>query len=111
MTLFKKKDIMVDVIDFSAQHVSTGQIGEYILNLYEKEGFNHMGYRFENVDGNVRFFIYTLPGSTRIIQYFKDRCPAMIEEECRKLEGSAHYFEDYPNGFSEVKRSKIVKGE
>lgn len=103
--LFKKKKlpIQIDLINFSNQHVSTGQVGEYILNLYEKEGFNHLGYRYENMNGHGRFVIYTLPENTLPIQYFKDRCPAMIEEECKKLEGCAHYFEQWPNGFEEVK--------
>lgn len=103
--LFKKKKlpIQIDLINFNNQHVSTGQVGEYILNLYEKEGFNHLGYRYENMNRQGRFVIYTLPENTVPIQYFKDRCPAMIEEECKKLEGCAHYFEQWPNGFEEVK--------
>ncbi len=101
--LFKKRQISVDVMDINAMHVATGQIGEYIKNLYRNEDFRHIGYRFENRDGLCRFVIYTLPNQKAVIQYFKDRCPAMVEEECRKLQGEAHEWAEWPNGFEEIK--------
>ena len=104
MSLFKKKQTSVDVMDINAMHVSTGQIGEYIKNLYKNEDFRHMGYRLEPKDGLHRFVIYTLPNQKEVIQYFKERCPAMVEEECRKLHGEEHKFAEWPNGFSEIER-------
>lgn len=101
--LFKKKQISVDVMDINAMHVSTGQIGKYIRDLYRKEDFRHIGYRFEQKDGLLRCIIYTLPNQKAVIQYFKDRCPAMVEEECRKLQGEEHECTKWQNGFEEVK--------
>lgn len=81
---FKKKKLpnRVDCIDINAQHISTGQMGWYIKQLYEKEDFCHIGYEFVNKDGICRFVIYTLPNQKNVTQYFKDRCPAMVEQEC-----------------------------
>lgn len=61
-----------------------------------------MGYRFENKDGLSRFLIYTLPQNKEIIQYFKDRCPAMVERECRELTGEGHSWLNWENGFEEI---------
>lgn len=103
LKLFRKKSsIFVDVIDINAMHVSTGQIGGYIKKLYKEEEFSHMGYRFENRNGLSRFVIYTLPYSKEIIQYFKDRCPAMIEEECKVANNTPHKFIRWDNGFEEI---------
>ena len=103
MSIFKsKKQISVDIADFNASHISTGIIGAYIKKLYKEEKFLHIGYRLENKDGLLRYILYTLPDSKIIIQYFKDRCHAMIEKECMDCEPEAHYFSTWPNGFQEV---------
>ena len=94
--------VSVDVINFSAHHVSTGQVGAYIKKLYEEEHFSHIGYRTENRKGFIRYVIYTIPTSIAVIQYFKDRCPAMVENECKALEGVAHKWNVWDNGFEEV---------
>ncbi len=100
---FKRKIISVDVMDFNAMNVSTGQIGSYIKKLYKKEGFKHIGYRTENRDGILRYVIYTLPNEKAIIKYFNDRCPAMVEEECRKLEVVEEFeWNKWQNGFEEI---------
>lgn len=99
---FKKQPLYVDVIEINAEHVATGQIGHYLKKLQDEEDFRHLGYRFFQRGHLVRFAIYTLPGSERIIQYFKDRCPAMVENECRALEGIAHNWVTWPNGFEEI---------
>lgn len=106
LNIFKKKTKVIDVIDFDASDISTGQIGGYILDLYEKKGFRHIGYRFENIDGNCRFVIYTLISNKAVIQYFKDRCSAIVEYECKASQPSSHTFsEEWYNdykGFTEV---------
>ncbi len=100
---FKKPaPVYVDVIEINAKHVATGQIGHYLKKIQEEEGFRHLGYRVVNRSRSTRFAIYTLPGSELIIQYFKDRCPAMVENECRALEGIPHKFVTWPNGFEEI---------
>lgn len=101
--LFKKKKIPVDVMEIDARYVSTGQVGEYIKNLYNNEGFRHIGYRFETRDMISRFVIYTLPDQKMVIQYFNARCPSMVEEECRKLQGEGAEWSRWPNGFEEIK--------
>ncbi len=100
--LFKKRQISVDVMDISASYVASGQIVEYIKNLYRNKDFRHIGYRLENRDGLIRYVIYTLPNQKEIIQYFKDRCPAMVEEECRKLQGEGCEWAKWQNGFEEI---------
>ena len=97
-----KPPVSVDVIDFNAQHVATGQVVAYIHKLYREEEFLHLGYRFENRNGSVRFVIYALPSSRMVIQYFKDRCPAMVENECRALEGEGCTWNEWENCFKEV---------
>lgn len=98
----KNSPISVDVIDISAKHVSTGQMGAYIKKLYKEEGFRHLGYRFENRNGMCRFVIYTLPHQREVIQYFKDRCPAMVENECKTLECEGYTWTGWENGFEEI---------
>ena len=103
----KKEDPFIELINFSARHLSTGQVGEYILRLYNEEGLRHIGYTCENRNGSVRFVLYTLNDNLAAIEYFLDRCPGMIEESCRKLEGCAHQFNKWENGFEEVKYELI----
>lgn len=77
-----KKYEPVRCIDFSAMEISTGQISWYIKQLYQAHNFKHIAYDFQNIDGNCRFVIYTPWYNKGVIQYFKDRCPAMVEQEC-----------------------------
>lgn len=97
-----KKPVSIDCIDFDASNVSTGQIGSYIKYLYNEYDFRHIGYRFENRDGNCRWIIYTLSHQKRVIQYFKDRCPAMVESECRMMRPIDFCTQKWENGFEEV---------
>ena len=99
----KTKPIKEDLIEFSGQNVGTGQVGAYIHELYKQCISKHLGYYYYNRDGDLRFVIYTIyPASNYTKLYFKDRCPAIVEQECRKLEGMAHKFVQWPNGFEEV---------
>lgn len=100
----KKMKVSVDVMDISANHVATGQIGAYINKLYKEENFSHIGYRFENRGGICRYIINTLPNNRDVIQYFKDRCPAMVENECKELTGEAHKLVKWDNGFIEIEK-------
>ena len=83
--IFTKKATTIDVMDISTKHVKASQVRAYIEKLYKDEGFQHICYRIENKNGLSRFVVYTLPGANEIIQYFKDRCPAMVEKECLEL--------------------------
>ena len=99
---FKKKQISTDLIEISRMHVGTGQIGHYLKKLCEEEGFMHMGYRYSNHSSLSRFVIYAASPTAEMIQYFKDRCPAMVENECRALEGIPHDWVTWPDGFREI---------
>lgn len=101
--LFKKeKTACYDIIEISQQHVATGQMGAYLKKICEEENFLHMGYRFEKHGGLGRYVIYSLAPHPYMIQYFKDRCPAMVEMECRALEGIPHKWREWPNGMEEI---------
>jgi len=104
--LFRKKNVIkVNVIDFSMQRIGTGQVGAYILHyLYDELKFRHIGYDIFTVDGEVRCFLFTVPGNKEVINYFKDCCPGMIEEKVSTFEGLAHNHNLWENGFSEVSK-------
>ena len=77
-----------DLINFNSKYVSTGQVGGYIKRLYRQEGFNHIGYYFQN----NRVYLFTYSNNLEVIRYFDDRCPAMVEEDCMKVDPIAHEF-------------------
>lgn len=103
MGIFKeKKQEIIDIAEFSGMKVSTGQVGAYIKKLYEDENFRHIGYRFQkNSKGIVRVIISAISPPENIIQYFKDRCPAMIENEVKECKPQSHTL-TIINGFDEV---------
>jgi len=90
----KKKTKQHELINFSFQNLSTGQVGEYILKeLYKKNNFSHIGYKYVKDGGELRCILYTLSNpSKRLVNYFNDRCPAMVEEKANSYEGIAHEF-------------------
>lgn len=99
----KQKAVKTDVMNFSMQRVGTGQVGAYILRyLYDELEFRHIGYEIANVDGEVRCFLFTVPGNKEVIHYFKDRCPGMIEEKVSTFKGVAHDRNKWENGFEEI---------
>lgn len=102
---WKKENKCVDLINFSMRGVSTGMINAYILKiLYDKEGFTHIGYRYEYTRNGQRFILYTCSDcNPHLIQYFKDRCPGMIEEAIRSMEEQMPCsWETWANGFEFV---------
>lgn len=100
----RKPDI-VECINFNGHDVSTGAVGSYIIWLGIYKDLHHLGftYRKEN-DGSLRFVIYTLRYNHQAIRYFKDRCPAMVEDEVKRFRKSTYRFKvnTWENGFSEV---------
>ena len=102
---WKKEKKCEDLIDFCRQNVSTGMVNAYILKiLYEKEGFSKIGYRYEDTRKGSRFILYTEPNCNFYVkQYFKDRCPGMIEEAVRSMEEQLPCsWEKWENGFEFV---------
>lgn len=74
---------MVNLIDFSIQDVSTGQIDSMIKYLCEihGNGFRFINIRFGNNSlGDTRCYLTVEKERVRVIQFFKDRNPAQIEE-------------------------------
>lgn len=107
MSIFKRnnKPCIIEMIDFNGQNISTGAVGAYIVNLYRTEGLNHLGFNYRKTpDGSLRFVIYGLKGNTKAIRYFKDRCPAMVENEVKGFKNPLRKFKVnmWPNGFAEV---------
>lgn len=100
----EKPDI-VECINFNGQNVSTGAVGSYLVWLANHEDLHHLGftYRKEN-DGSLRFVIYCLKYNQKAVRYFKDRCPAMVEDEVKKFRKPIYRFKfnTWANGFSEV---------
>ncbi len=90
----KKQQTTIKLIEFSGQEVSTGMIGGYILgHLYDRMGFRNIGYSITNLDaGDLRIELYGWFPSSRSINYFKDRCPAMVEQEVQKSIQMPHSF-------------------
>ena len=107
MSIFKRKQKLniVEMINFNGQNVSTGAVGAYIVNLYRNEGLRHLGFNYRKTpDGSLRFVIYGLKDNTRAITYFKDRCPAMVENEVKGFKNPLRKFKVnmWSNGFAEV---------
>lgn len=98
---FKKSKIRLDLIDISMEKISTGQVASYIIWLYKEYGFRHIGYCIEN----DRFVLYTVLGNNKVNQYFKDRCPGMVEEKIQTFnidKNSNFTISRWDNGFEEV---------
>ena len=98
-----KKPVIQDLCSFSIQHIDTGNIGGYILGvLHKKFEHCHIGYRCENIEGEMRCTLFTLyPASGMLKHYFQDRCSAMIEEEVKQAEPMPHDFVKWANKFKE----------
>lgn len=95
--LFKKKEkAVIKLIEFSGQEISTGMVGGYILgHLYDRMGFRDIGYKINNTHaGNLRIELYGWFPSSQAVNYFKDRCPAMVEQEVQKSIQMPHSFID-----------------
>lgn len=78
----------IELINVSGRNIATGMMNGYILSLKKEEPFKylHMGYDYRNEEGELRFIIYAWHPNSLQIRYFKDSCPAMIEEAIIKTE-------------------------
>lgn len=110
LSLFKKKNKFNNLDDFEKEilinidgsNISTGMIGGYLLKL-RKSGMIHLGYEFVKMSGLSRINIYSVVHTPlEIKMYFKDRCPAMVEQEVRESESMPHSFLTWKDGFREV---------
>ncbi len=90
--MFKRNKIKtIDVININAKNIMPGQMRTYMSKLRYEKGFDGVGFRFELKKNIARYVIFTVvgrPNTREVIQYFKDRCPAMVENECIQLKPS-----------------------
>lgn len=99
-----KNNKVINLISVNGMDISTGHIGGYLLNLKEtvhcfKDA--HLGY-FISKNENYRFVIYGIYPNKQQIEYFTDRCPAMIEEDIKSSEPRLHnWILYYDKGFDE----------
>lgn len=99
----KQKPDLVEMINFCGQNISTGAVGSYIVYLYKHAKLSHLGYTYKNEDGEIRFIIYGYRSNVKAIRYFKDRCPAMVEDEVIKHRYAYRYnITKQANGVHEV---------
>lgn len=112
MGLFRKKyNPTQDLIAINSYDVTVWMVWRYIYRLKQKWPSAHFGFRHEfRRDGTKVFVIYGLRTvGADIKQYFDDRCPAMIEQECLAIplddpvtENIETDYVTWKNGFEEV---------
>lgn len=89
---FKKKPKIIKLIDFSIQEVSSGQVTAMIKHLEERKG---SGFKFVNIDyskseyGDTRCYLTIDYEDRRVLQWFKDRNPAQVEEFAKRFKMNA----------------------
>lgn len=95
---------------FSNKRVNLSQIGSYIVELYKTEGLSCLGYDTININGIPRYIITSKHYNPKNVQYFKDRCPAMVEQEALKMNVHyPHYIYQDEDGFKQVIVGEIPK--
>ena len=104
------------VMTFTTKNISLSQIGSYLAKLQKINGFIHLGYITINTNwGSTRYGIVSKYWTPEVIQYFKDRCPAIVEDEVRKIDVHyPHYIHEDKDGFKEVVYGEVpenMKGE
>lgn len=92
--------------NFSALNIPTGNIVYYICKLYKEYGFHHLGWDY--IAGMNRFVITYGNGIVPqvILDYFADRCPAMIEEEILKAPKVEFETLTYKDGFQTYREKR-----
>lgn len=90
MKFFKKKPKVIKLIDFSVQNLSSGNVAAMLKHL---EGEKGSGFRFIQANygksgyGDTRCYLTIDHEDPRVMQWFKDRNSAQVEEFCRKVSG------------------------
>jgi hypothetical protein len=80
---FRKGPKTLNLIDFSMQDVSTGQVSSMLTWLRDNtgRGFTSVKADYRNNEyGDTRCYLTTDFHDGRVIQWFKDRNPAQVEE-------------------------------
>lgn len=90
MWSFKKKSKSIKLIDFSVQNLSSGNVAAMLKHLEEEKS---SGFKFIQVNygksefGDTRCYLTIDHREPGVMQWFKDRNSAQVEEFCRKVSG------------------------
>ena len=78
----KRNPNLVKLIDISARDINDMDIMTYITYLWEYKDMYHIGYIISKANERHcdRWVLYAYYDK-RITEYFRDRCPAIVEEE------------------------------
>lgn len=78
----RKKKRPINLIDFSARKVSTGQVKAMLDYLSEKENYNFKQVQAnysKNQNGDLRCYLTIDYFNGSVIQWFEDRNPSQVE--------------------------------
>ena len=78
----KRHSNLVKLIDIPARDINDMDIMTYITYLWEYKDMHHIGYIISKANERHcdRWVLYAY-SDKRITEYFRDRCPAIVEEE------------------------------
>lgn len=77
----KKKDQIKIIAEFSASKIAPRMLCNYLAYLAMHENVRFIGYRYIEKRNEKRIILLAQTFNRYAIQYFADRCPAMIEKE------------------------------
>lgn len=73
---------VIELISVCLDHIATGMIVAYILNLYNTRGMSRLSYAIDNNKSRGhRFVILGRSDNLKAIWYFQDRSPGLVENE------------------------------
>lgn len=90
----------VNIMEFSSENIQGNQVGTFIMHLYQKENFSHIGYHKN--DENDNWIIHTRSDNKRVIKYFKRSSPEVIRRQCEQTSFEPHCIISYTNDYKEV---------
>ena len=95
----KRHPNLVKLIDIPIRDISDMDIMTYITYLWEYKDMHHIGYIFSEANEKHcgRWVLYSF-SDRRISEYFRDRCPAIVEEEILSISNNR----DITNHLSEA---------
>jgi len=93
----RNKPKLSKLVDVSTRNLSEWDIMVYIVYLWEKRDIRHVGFIFVEANQNHcdRWVLYSY-SDRRVEEYFKDRCPAIIEEEILSISNNKDIIDALP---------------
>ena len=98
--MFKRKNKPTRLIDFSVMELSHADVIRYIKYLMVKYGMRNMAYTIESIHGQARAILFCRNNNYNAIMYFKDRCPCIVEQECKNRVEMEEYLSRYKYNIS-----------